>query len=298
MFNKLKQTVGISPLTWSNDDLPELGGDIPFAQSIAEMAQAGFLGTEVGSQFPKSSMAIKSALAPHGLKIAGAWFSSYFTHDAKADETIRRFKLHAAFLRDLDAHVINICECGGAIQQKNLSIFGSKPLLTERDWGLLARGLEAVGEIAASFRLKLVYHPHMGTVIQNAEEIDRLMAITEEKHVHLLLDTGHAVFAGDDPYLILKTHRARIKHVHLKDLRSEVLLHSKNQQLSFLQAVKAGVFTVPGDGVIDFRPIFQKLSESDYEGWLMVEAEQDPKIAHPLSYALKARNYLREHTGL
>jgi inosose dehydratase len=298
MFQNHQLRIGISPLTWSNDDLPELGGDIPLAKSLAEMAESGFLGTEVGHKFPSDAQALQQALLPHKLLIAGAWFSSYFTKEPKPKETIARFKLHAAFLQAVGADVVNVCECGGAIHQQSTPIFGHKPILTDEEWHRLIEGLDHLGAIANEHDLKLVYHPHMGTVIETTWEVQQLMNATNPMHVHLLLDTGHSVFAGESPLELLKSHGARVKHVHLKDIRPNILELAKAESMSFLLAVKRGVFTVPGDGFIDFVPIFGELDRLNYQGWLMVEAEQDPSLAHPLTYAKKARNYISKHLGL
>jgi len=162
----------------------------------------------------------------------------------------------------------------------------------------LVDGLHHLGELAAEKGMKIVYHHHMGTGIQTTEEIDKLMELTNPNLVSLLFDTGHLVFSGENPIPVLKKHLPRIKHVHLKDIRPEVVARVKEEGLSFLEAVKAGAFTVPGDGSIEFDEVFTMLAASDYTGWFVVEAEQDPAVANPLEYALKARRYINEKTGL
>ncbi len=290
--------LGIAPIGWTNDDLPELGGEIPFEQCIREMAEAGFAGTEVGSKFPRDPAALKAALAAHGLQAAARWFSAFLT-TAPLMRTVEAFRRQAAFLARLGAGVAVVCEQGGSIQaEMGTPVFAGKPKLAEAGWRRLTAGLEALGREAARRGLRLAYHPHMGTVVQTAEEIGRLLASTDPERVGLLYDTGHLRFAGEDPLEALKRFGPRVVHVHLKDVRRGILARVVEERLSFLQAVKEGVFTVPGDGCIDFAPIFAELGRLAYSGWLIVEAEQDPARAPPLEYARKARAYLREKLGM
>lgn len=199
----------------------------------------------------------------------------------------------------MGAKVIVVSEQGNSIQgQMETPLFDQKPVYTEEEWKLLVEGLHLLGDLAAEKGIKIVYHHHMGTGIQTSEEIDRLMAETNPESVSLLYDTGHLVFSGEDYLQVLNKHMDRIHHVHLKDVRIEVANKVREGKLSFLQAVKAGVFTVPGDGVIDFKPVFEVLEAAGYKGWFVVEAEQDPAVANPLEYALKARAYIREQSGL
>ena len=169
--------------------------------------------------------------------------------------------------------------------------------MTDAQWKQLTGGLNRLGRIARDAGMRLCYHHHLGTVVQSRSDVDRLMAETDPGLVFLLLDTGHLYCAGDDPLAMTKTYADRIKHVHLKDIREDVWTDVQRRHGSFFEAMLAGFFTVPGDGVIDFRPILQVLSDHHYEGWLMVEAEQDARKAHPLTYAMKARAYLRDVIG-
>jgi len=293
-----KIRLGIAPIGWTNDDLPELGGDIPFERCIREMAEAGYVGTEVGSKFPKDADQLREALAPLGLRVASQWFSAQFT-TGHAEETVERFIKHMEFLHALGAEVIVVSEQGKSIQgELSTPLFQAKPVLDEHGWELLGEGLETLGGLAAERGMKVVFHHHMGTVVQNREEIDKVMDLTDEDKVFLLLDTGHAYCAGDDPGTLAKKYASRIKHVHLKDVRGTVRERVMNEKLSFLQGVKEGLFTVPGDGAVDFAPVMDALDEAGYEGWFIVEAEQDPSLAPPLEYAKKARQALREWTGL
>lgn len=287
--------LGIAPIGWTNDDMPELGGRIPFQQCISEMAEAGFKGSEVGNKYPKDPAVLKKALAPLGIRIASAWLSVYFTEDGREEESLRAFDAHAKFLKDMTAQVIVICECGHCIQGKPLPILGKdKPIFSRKQWKMLYAGLEKIGKKAAALGMKIVYHHHMGTGVQTRGEIDQLMNNTDPALVYLLSDTGHITFTGDDALSLVRDYVRRIKHVHLKDIRPGILKEVSKEALSFLDAIKRGVFTVPGDGCIDYRPILKCLSDNDYEGWFVVEAEQDPDRANPLEYARKAYKYITE----
>ncbi len=257
------------------------------------MARAGFCGTELGSKFPRDIPVLQEALVAQGLQLASAWFSTYFTVDNQTDTTLSRFLDHVSFTRALGARFINVCECGHAIQGTSLPILGvQKPQFNDHQWRQLIQGLHTLGRIAQDFDMHIVYHYHAGTGIFNLAEIDFLMQHTSPELVSLLLDTGHAAFADMSPVEIIERHGSRIRYVHLKDIRLSVLNTVVTEGLSFMDAVRTGVFTVPGDGSLDFRPIFASLKKRQYSGWMIVEAEQDPAIAIPLEYAQKAMAYL------
>jgi inosose dehydratase len=278
--------------------MPELGKENSFEQCISEMALAGFTGTEVGNKFPKDIKVLKKALSLRGLEIASAWFSA-FTTTKPLQDTVEQFIKHRDFLHEMGANVIVVSEQGHSIQGlKDVPLFDFKPTFNKENWERLVEGLHTLGALAKEKNMKLVYHHHMGTGIQTTEEIENLMRMTDPELVYLLYDTGHLVFSGEDPIYILENYIDRIKHVHLKDVRQEIVQKVKDQKLSFLQAVIEGVFTVPGDGCINFESIFKILSKNNYEGWLVVEAEQDPSKANPFEYALKARNYIRETASI
>lgn len=297
MFNKDKVKIGICPIGWTNDDMPDLGKENTFEQAVSEMALAGFKGTEVGNKYPKDVKVLKKALDLRGLQIASAWFSSFLT-TKPYEETKKAFIEHRDFLHAMGAKVIVVSEQGHSIQgQMDTPIFDGKYIMNEEEWKMLADGLNKLGKLAQEKDMKIVYHHHMGTVVQTTEEIDKLMNMTDENLVYLLFDTGHLVYSGEDPVAIAKKYAKRIKHVHLKDIRAEKRAKVKKEKLSFLKGVREGAFTVPGDGCIDFEPIFKVLSDNDYEGWMLVEAEQDPAIANPLEYALKARKYIKDKIG-
>jgi inosose dehydratase len=290
--------LGIAPIAWTNDDMPELGAEISFETCIDEMAMAGYVGSEVGTKYPKDAAVLKEALDKRGLQVCNAWFSCFFATRPE-EETIESFIQHRDFLHALGAQRIGVAEQGHSIQGlMDVPLFDKKPVFTESEWAAVTKGLDKLGELAAEKGMKVVYHHHMGTGIQTTAEIDRLMSETDPLKVFLLYDTGHLVLSGEDYVMLLDQYIDRIEHVHLKDIRESVMKTVKSEKLSFLQGVRRGVFTVPGDGMINFDPVFKRLSESGYEGWLVVEAEQDPGIANPFEYAKSAREFIRLKTGL
>ena len=241
---------------------------------------------------------MQKALKLQNIEIASAWFSAFLT-TRPYEKTKIDFLTHRDFLYEMGAKVIVVSEQGRSIQgNQDTPLFEEKPVFTEEEWQKLALGLNNLGELAQEKGMKLVYHHHMGTGVQTKDEINRLMEMTDENLVFLLYDTGHLFFSGENPLEILESHLSRIKHVHLKDVRPAIVNKVKQDRLSFLAGVKEGVFTVPGDGDINFKPIFQTLAQSSYRGWMIVEAEQDPSRANPFEYALMARNYIKETAGV
>ena len=297
MFAPNSVKLAIAPIAWTNDDLPELGGHISFEQCIDEMAAAGFTGSEIGNKYPMDPEVLKPALEQRGLQISSAWFSTFFSEEGRGGETVHKYTEHMNFLKLMGARVVNVCECGHCVQMGPGYVF-DRPEYSDEQWRQLAQGLNLIGEIALENDMINAYHYHMGTMVQDLEETDRLMELTDPGLVYLLLDTGHAHYAGDDPLSIVQKYGPRIRNVHLKDIRQEILDMVHSGKMSFLDSVKAGVFTVPGDGCIDFTPIFKTLAEKDYQGWVVVEAEQDPDKANPQEYAKIARNFIRENTGI
>ena len=296
MINKENVKLGIAPIAWTNDDMPDLGAENTFEQCISEMALAGYTGTEVGNKYPNDAAILKKHLDLRGLSVCNAWFSTYFTSKPE-NETIKDFIRHRDFLQALGAKVIGASEQGNSIQgQINTPVLLNKPVFTKEQWGKVAGGLEKLAGLAGEKGIRLCYHHHMGTGIENMAEIDELMDRT--KNVFLLYDTGHAVFAGIDHVKLLEKYISRTIHIHLKDIRKDVLERVRTEKMSFLNAVREGVFTVPGDGMIDFSSVFKILGDSSYKGWLVVEAEQDPAKANPFEYALRARRFIRENTGI
>jgi len=296
-FDRTKVKLGVTPTLWWNDDFPSIDIGIPFEQAISEMALAGFEGSSVGHKYPTDPSVLREAMALRGLVVEEPWTSTYFTLAEMDDTSLRNFHASLEIIKAVGGREMVVAELGGAVHPLPVAVFANKPVFTDEQWDALCAGLNHVGKIAAEEGMRLSYHHNMGTGVMYREETDRLMEGTDTGSVHLCLDTGHAAFAGFDPLDLAKAYADRIGHVHLKDIRPEVVAMAHEQSLSFQQSIEAGVFTVPGDGSIDFAPILQTLAEADYEGWLVVEAEQDPAKATPLAYALKARAYLREVLG-
>lgn len=273
--------LGANPIGWSNDDLRELGADIPLETCLAEARAAGFVGMELGHKFPREASALRQVLSGHDLDLVSGWYSSsLLTRDAEAE--LAALEPHLALLEALGARVLIFAETTGAVHGDRARPISSRPRLAADDWSRLGRRMSEVGEAVAARGLDLVYHHHMGTVVESADDIHALMKATGPA-VKLLLDTGHASFAGADPVALARRYRERIGHVHCKDVRKVVMRRARDEDWSFLDAVVAGVFTVPGDGDIDFPAVLGELP--GYAGWLVVEAEQDPEKAPPARYA-------------
>ena len=298
MFDRDKIHFAIMPTCWTNDDFPWVGDDIPFEQCVSEIALAGFEGCSVGHKYPTDVPTLKKELGMRGLQVSEPWVSLYFTATDMADLTIEAFRRQIAFIAEMGGERIVVAELGNSVHQlANVAVLPNKPVFDDEQWTRLVDGLHEVGKLTKEAGLDLCYHHHMGSGVQTRAEVDRLMAATDPDLVHLLLDTGHLLWGGDDPLELARAHADRIRHVHLKDIRQAVMAEAVAKRWSFYDGMMAGVFTVPGDGCIDFPPILQTLADAGYEGWFSVEAEQDARKANPLEYALKARAYLREVVG-
>lgn len=299
MFCKDKVKLGIAPIAWTNDDLPDLGSENTFEQCVSEMALAGFTGSEVGNKYPRDPVVLKKALELRGIEICNQWFSSFLL-TKPFEEVEKEFRAQLSFLKAMGAKIIGASEQSYSVQgQQDTPVFGHKYVMNDEEWERFCTGLNRLGKIALEeYGISLTYHHHMGTVVQDADEVERMMENTDPACVSLLYDTGHFAYCGVDPLEMVKKYAGRIRHVHLKDIRPEVVERVKKEGLSFLEGVRQGAFTVPGDGCIDFEPIFKVLEEAGYEGYMLVEAEQDPAKADPLEYAIRARKFIAEKTGL
>jgi len=299
MFDSSKVFLGIAPIGWCNDDMPELGSENTFRQIVSEMALAGFTGCEIGNKYPSDAKELKWELDLRGMRIASRWFSSFILTQP-IEQVEADFIKELDFLAAVGANRINVSEQSYSIQgQMDTPVLGdARHVMDDAEWARFCDGLNRLGKIAKERGFKLCFHHHMGTVVQTAEETARMLANTDPKYVFLCYDTGHFTFAGESPLAVLEKYVDRVGHVHLKDMRRDIVDRVQPEGWSFLQAVRNGAFTVPGDGCVDYDPIIKLLSEAKYEGWLLVEAEQDPAKANPLEYAIKARKFIREHTGL
>ena len=301
IFNPDKVNLGITPTGWSNSDDPSIDTvpPTPYKQILSEMALAGFKGSQMSGKYPDKMEDLKTELELRHLTISEPWVGTYFTIGDDRDSK-KIFHQQMEFMKEIGGTRIVVAELGGAVHQQPIAPLPNRPIFTDEQWQKLTDGLNELGKEANNAGMQLCYHPHVGTGVEVLADIDRLMAGTNPQYVKLLLDTGHLYYAGVDPLEVTKKYADRIKHVHLKNIREHEFQVSVKKGLSFLDSIREGVFTVPGDkeGVIDFEPILQELARANYEGWLVVEAEQDPNKANPLNYALMARDYLNDVTGL
>jgi len=274
--------IGINPLTWTNDDMPALGAETPLEVCLSEGKEAGYAGFELGQKFPRTPEILGPILENHGLSLVSGWYSSNLL-ERSVDDEIEAMQPHLHLLKTLGATAMVFCETSRCVHGEMETPVRNRPQMSPAEWPVFLERLNEVAEYLETQGVSMAYHHHMGTVIETEADVDRMMQGAPA--VGLLLDSGHLTFAGGDPVAVAKRYADRIKHVHCKDIRQSVMVDAKNRNLSFLHAVLNGTFTVPGDGCVDYPSIFAVLKESNYEGWLVVEAEQDPSIAHPLTYA-------------
>lgn len=291
--------VGANPIIWSNDDFADLAGDVPLETILAEMRAAGFAGSELGHAYPRTPAPLAEALGRHRLRLVSGWHSTYLASRPLAAEE-ESFRAHLNLLKTLGARVAIVAECTRCIHGTRDAALGftaaTTPRLNDSEWSRLCSGLGRLAELAAAEEMRVVYHHHMGTVIQLEEDLERVLAGAPA--MSLLLDPGHLAFAGIDPVAVARRHAARIGHVHLKSVRSPVADLVRREGWSFYRAVASGVFTIPGDGCVDFPAIFAILAAADYRGWLVAEAEEDPVKVPALPKAARAREYVRQHAGI
>lgn len=287
--------IGINPISWSNDDLPALGGETSLETALAEGAEIGYQGFELGNKFPKEGPALKAKLAEYGVVCVSGWYSGQLA-EGPLDSEIEACHAHMSKLQFNGCKVVVYGEVAGSIQGRVDTPLAKRPRFTsDAQWAGYAKKLNAFGEhLKARYGITLAYHHHMGAYVESPADADRLMAETDPAKVGLLFDTGHAYFGGAaDPVALLKKHLTRVVHVHCKDVRPAVIAQARNDGWSFLNGVINGTFTVPGDGVIDFDAVLTTLHAGGYEGWLVVEAEQDPAVAPSYAYAKKGFDTLK-----
>jgi inosose dehydratase len=284
--------LGIAPIGWSNDDLPELGGDIPLERCLREAREAGYAGVEKGGKFPMEPQALGALLAEHGLTLITGWFSGELRF-GEVDDEKRRIAPQLRLFTTLGAPVMVYAETTGTVQGQIEVPVAERPRMPHEEFKRYGEKLTRLAEWLRAEGCPLTFHHHMGTVVETEEEIDWLMANTGDA-VGLLFDTGHLTFAGGRIPDTLRRHGRRINHIHCKDIRQDVLTRLKRERWSFLKGVIEGVFTVPGDGSIDFGEVARLLAEIGYAGWVVVEAEQDPAKANPLEMARIGHRALTE----
>lgn len=288
--------IGIAPISWTNDDIEGLGDHYTEDQVLSEMAELGYQSTEMGRLFMRDPSTLKERLDKYHIELASKFVSTLFSDSTRQEEELQSFREWVDYLKKMGSKYVIVCEIGGSMHWDPRNTEETVPVqkLTDDEWKALVEGLHRAADICQANGLQMVYHYHAGTVVETREEIDRLMEMTDPKRVHLLYDTGHALYGGYDPLELLKKYMDRIKYVHLKNVRCEVLEQVRRENLDFRTGVLKGLFTVPGDeeGCIDFEPIFRELLKNGYDGWWIVEAEQDPAVANPYQYAKMAKEYI------
>ena len=293
--SKFDVRIGINPISWTNDDMPSLGGEIPLETALSEGKVIGYEGFELGNKFPREPQALRAVLAQHGLACVSGWYSGELARRSVEDE-IAAVGPHLELLAKNGANVMVYGEVADAVQGLATPLYKRPRFRSDGEWRAYADRVNAFARYTVSHGVRLGYHHHMGAYVQAPEDVDRLMELTSPD-VGLLFDTGHMAFAGGDPAAMLAKHIGRVCHVHCKDVRPAVVTMARNGAWSFMQAVLNGVFTVPGDGGIDFAPIVATLRAHGYRGWLVVEAEQDPAVAPSYAYADKGFRYLSSLVG-
>lgn len=288
------------PINWSNNDLASLEENVSFQQILDEIHEVGYEGTELGKKYPKDTKILKKELKKRNLVLTSGFGKVHFTNPELSEEFFKQYKEHVLFLKEMGCEYVITCEIGNSSYWHSNSDMNEieSNNLNEEQWCLLSQGLNKAGQFCKENGMKLVYHMHADTPINSLEQIRKLMNLTDKDKVFLVGDTGHLFYCGVDLESFFEEFVDRIKYIHLKDVREEVLLEIKKYNIDFEAAVRLGVFTVPGDGSVDFTPIMDILEENNYQGWIVVEAEQNPKYANPLIYASKAREYIRIITNM
>ena len=284
--------LGVAPIAWSNDDMPELGGETTLEQCLSEANQAGYIGVESGGKFPKTSEELIPKLNEFNLSLCSGWYGANLRRKSFIEER-ESIQQQLKLFKDCNSPCIVFAEVSGSIQGDPNRKLSTRPKMNLDESKDFYKKISEMGKYLEDEGMPLAYHHHMGTVIESQKDTERLLESTHDS-VKLTLDTGHMLFAQGDSKNILNDFYERVIHVHCKDIRKNVLEKSLKEDLSFRAAFLEGAFTVPGDGCIDYKPLFDLLKEKNYKGWLVVEAEQDPKKANPLEYAKIGYNYLTE----
>ena len=284
--------LGVAPIAWSNDDMPELGGETTLEQCLSEASRAGFTGIESGGKFPKNSKELLPKLEKENLQLCSGWYGASLLKNTPKEE-FKLMREQMNLFKDCKSPCMVFAEVTKSIQSDPKIPLSQKPKLSEDEWKLLISRINEIGKMMLDENMPLAYHHHMGTVIETEAETRRLIENTNDD-VKLLIDTGHLLFAKGNSIKLTEDFIERIIHVHCKDIRKDVLEKSLKNDCTFRQAFLDGAFTVPGDGCIDYKPFLTILRKKNYKGWLVVEAEQDPAKANPFEYAKIGFNYLNK----
>jgi inosose dehydratase len=286
---------GVSPIAWINDDMPELGGGTPLEKVLSDIAAIGFEGVELGGVFPRDPEVLRPLLEKHGLALVGGWYSGRLLRRSYEEEW-QALQPHLALLKSMGSKVFILAETSNAIHGDRKRPLADTPRLAPADWNAFGAKLSQLGEKLAADGLRLAYHHHLGTVVEREADLRAFLENTTDA-VGLTLDTGHAALAGIDPVQVIRAHPKRIAHVHCKDVRGSVFNRVRGANSSFLDGVLEGMFTVPGDGDLDYAEVMRALTTIGYQGWIIVEAEQDPAKAEPRSYQQRGLDTLRSEAA-
>ena len=286
---------GVSPIAWINDDLPELGGETPVETVLRDAHALGFEGIELGGKFARDPVQLGAQLGTHNLALIGGWWSAALLART-VDEEIEALQAHLQLLEALGSSVFIIAECSNTIHGDRRRPLCATPRLSEEQWPAFGARLSTLAGYLESRGLRLAYHFHLGTVVDGEDDIERFVAHTDER-VGFVVDTGHAALGGINAERLIRTYPDRVAHVHAKDVRRQVFDDTLKGNGSFLEGVLAGMFTVPGDGDLDFRGVAQALVDIGYSGWVVVEAEQDPALADPRAYSRVGLETVRHLLG-
>ncbi|MFJ7368812.1 myo-inosose-2 dehydratase [Lysinibacillus sp. NPDC098008] len=292
---KLPFSLGIHPINWVGEDVLEHGDHYTSDDIMQQISELGFSGTEVSRKFPTDPIELKAALDKYNLQLTTQWKSVFFSDRSRHEEQLKEYQKHIDFLKQFGCKVISTAEARNSILNQDPTMPEDarevRPL-TDDEWEALADGLNKAGKLAQEAGMKLVYHHHAGTVVEQPLEIERLMSMTDPNYVHLLYDSGHGYYGGNDPIELLEKYYDRVGYIHLKDVRQDVLDAAHAQKYPIRESLRKGIFTVPGSGVLDFEPIFRYLLEKGYSDWALIEGEQDPSIYNPYEFAQKALEYI------
>lgn len=289
--------IGVHPINWVGEDVQEHGDFYDYEQVMREISSLGVKGTEISRKFPKDPVELQKALNKYKLSLTTQWKSVLFSDPTRHKAELQAYREHVEFLKPFGCKVVSTAEIGGSMlnqdpRRKQDETFVER--LDDDGWKYLVEGLHQAGEICKDNGMDLVYHHHAGTVVEQPEEIARLMESTDANLVSLLYDTGHGYYGSNNPVELLETYFDRIKYVHLKDIRENVLEQAQQNNYSIRECIRSGLFTVPGDGCLDFEPVFKMLIERNYQGWALLEGEQDPEVHNPYEYAKRSFQYIAD----
>lgn len=282
---------GVSPIAWINDDLPELGGETPVETVLRDAQALGFEGIELGGKFARHPPRLGAQLGAHRLALVGGWWSAALLVRS-AEEEIEALQAHLTLLKSLGSGVFIVAECSNTVHGDRRRPLSCAPRLAQRQWPEFGKRLSTLARYLEDWGLRLAYHFHLGTVVERPEDLEQLIAHTDSR-VGFVVDTGHAALGGIDAERLIRSHPDRVAHVHAKDVRRQVFAEVMERDGSFLDGVLAGMFTAPGDGDLDFRGVARALIDIGYDGWVVIEAEQDPALADPRTYSRIGLDTLR-----